>query len=122
MIINHHHHIHHKDEISFVSYYLTYQLYKHAFMTHTLYIICILHFIVGVCYIETKSLDGETNLKIRNVVPSLVGKVRELFYYYLYYYFNYYSYNYYHYHTATTTSTTTITLTTTNTTTTNYFN
>lgn len=29
----------------------------------------------GVCYIETKSLDGETNLKIRNVVPVLLSKV-----------------------------------------------
>jgi hypothetical protein len=26
--------------------------------------------------VETKSLDGETNLKIRNVVPPLFGKVR----------------------------------------------
>jgi phospholipid-translocating P-type ATPase (flippase) len=30
----------------------------------------------GMCYVETKSLDGETNLKIRNVVPPLFGKVR----------------------------------------------
>lgn len=29
----------------------------------------------GVCYVETKSLDGETNLKVRNVMPALLGKV-----------------------------------------------
>lgn len=30
----------------------------------------------GVCYVETKSLDGETNLKVRTVMPALLGKVR----------------------------------------------
>lgn len=29
----------------------------------------------GVCYVETKSLDGETNLKVRNVMPALLGKL-----------------------------------------------
>jgi phospholipid-transporting ATPase len=29
----------------------------------------------GLCYVETKSLDGETNLKIRNVVPSTADLV-----------------------------------------------
>jgi magnesium-transporting ATPase (P-type) len=30
----------------------------------------------GACFIETKSLDGETNLKHRQVLPALLGKVR----------------------------------------------
>ena len=30
----------------------------------------------GVCYVETKSLDGETNLKIRNAMPTTYQKVR----------------------------------------------
>ncbi len=29
----------------------------------------------GVAYVETKSLDGETNLKLRHVVPIMLGKV-----------------------------------------------
>lgn len=29
----------------------------------------------GMCYVETKSLDGETNLKVRRVMAPLVGKV-----------------------------------------------
>ena len=29
----------------------------------------------GICYVETKSLDGETNLKVRNAMPNTVGKV-----------------------------------------------
>ena len=29
----------------------------------------------GICYVETKSLDGETNLKIRNAVPSTLQRV-----------------------------------------------
>jgi magnesium-transporting ATPase (P-type) len=30
----------------------------------------------GVCYVETKSLDGETNLKIRHTVKGLAGAVK----------------------------------------------
>lgn len=30
---------------------------------------------LGICYIETKSLDGETNLKIRNALPITLSKV-----------------------------------------------
>uniref|UniRef100_A0A7S3HLE4 Phospholipid-transporting ATPase n=2 Tax=Spumella elongata TaxID=89044 RepID=A0A7S3HLE4_9STRA len=30
----------------------------------------------GMCYVETKSLDGETNLKVRTVVPALLGKIK----------------------------------------------
>lgn len=33
----------------------------------------------GICYVETKSLDGETNLKIRNTVPNTLAVVRVLF-------------------------------------------
>mmetsp|Transcript_31689 Transcript_31689/g.43471 ORF Transcript_31689/g.43471 Transcript_31689/m.43471 type:complete len:1213 (+) Transcript_31689:256-3894(+) len=30
----------------------------------------------GVCYVETKSLDGETNLKIRNALPNTYAKIQ----------------------------------------------
>jgi len=29
----------------------------------------------GVCYVETKSLDGETNLKMRSALPSTFSRV-----------------------------------------------
>lgn len=29
----------------------------------------------GICYVETKSLDGETNLKMRNAMPNTLSKV-----------------------------------------------
>lgn len=29
----------------------------------------------GICYVETKSLDGETNLKVRMSMPSTLGKI-----------------------------------------------
>jgi magnesium-transporting ATPase (P-type) len=31
----------------------------------------------GICYLETKSLDGETNLKIRQTVQATLGKIME---------------------------------------------
>lgn len=30
---------------------------------------------LGICYVETKSLDGETNLKLRNALPITFSKV-----------------------------------------------
>ena len=30
---------------------------------------------LGICYVETKSLDGETNLKLRNALPTTFSKV-----------------------------------------------
>jgi phospholipid-transporting ATPase len=34
----------------------------------------------GICYVETKSLDGETNLKIRNAVPNTLAVVETSFF------------------------------------------
>jgi phospholipid-transporting ATPase len=31
----------------------------------------------GICYVETKSLDGETNLKIRTAMPSTYSTIRD---------------------------------------------
>ena len=32
----------------------------------------------GICYVETKSLDGETNLKIRNALPNTLSNIRSI--------------------------------------------
>ena len=32
----------------------------------------------GICYVETKSLDGETNLKVRNAMPVTMKEVQIL--------------------------------------------
>lgn len=32
----------------------------------------------GLCYVETKSLDGETNLKIKNAMPNTFASVSTL--------------------------------------------
>lgn len=31
----------------------------------------------GICYVETKSLDGETNLKVRNAMPGTMKEVSQ---------------------------------------------
>ena len=37
----------------------------------------------GLCYVETKSLDGETNLKLKSVVPNSLGVVSNHLFYFL---------------------------------------